>query len=70
MISGRSKTNLGWTPLHLATYFGHVDVVNILLEAGARVDEVNDLGDTALHKASFIGNEVSYLVLENNQKEF
>lgn len=42
----------------MASYFGHVDVVEVLLNAGANVDEVNETGDTALHKASFIGNEV------------
>lgn len=47
--------------MHLATYFGHSDVVKALLEAGANVDEVNDTGDTALHKASFIGNEVRFI---------
>ncbi|CAG9796328.1 unnamed protein product [Diatraea saccharalis] len=60
---GKSKSNLGWTPLHLATYFGHVDVVKVLLEGGADVDEVNDTGDTALHKASFIGNENLVILL-------
>lgn len=49
---------MGWTPLHLATYFGHKEVVRALLEDGVNVDEVNEDGDTALHKASFIGNEV------------
>lgn len=29
---GRSKSNLGWTPLHLACYFGHKQVVEDLLK--------------------------------------
>ncbi|KAI5636717.1 ankyrin repeats (many copies) domain-containing protein [Phthorimaea operculella] len=66
---GQSKSNLGWTPLQLATYFGHVDVVEALLEAGADVDEVNDNGDTALHKASFIGNEELVILLVNHKAD-
>ncbi|XP_045780012.1 oxysterol-binding protein-related protein 1 isoform X8 [Maniola jurtina] len=62
---GKSKSNLGWTPLHLATYFGHKEVVEALMDAGADVDEVNDSGDTALHKASFIGNEELVILLLN-----
>ncbi|XP_049882402.1 oxysterol-binding protein-related protein 1-like [Pectinophora gossypiella] len=66
---GKSKSNMGWTPLHLATYFGHTDVVKALLEAGADVDDVNDTGDTALHKASFIGNEDLVILLLNHKAD-
>lgn len=55
---GQSKY-LGWTPLHLATYFGHRDVVECLLARNADVNTINENGDTPLHKASFIGREVS-----------
>ena len=33
-VSGTSKANRGWTPLHLAAYFGHPEVVKILLQVG------------------------------------
>ncbi|XP_060099880.1 oxysterol-binding protein-related protein 1 isoform X2 [Heteronotia binoei] len=62
---GRSKSNLGWTPLHLACYFGHTSVVEDLLKAGAEVNVLNDMGDTPLHRAAFTGRkEVAMLLLE------
>ncbi|XP_053098942.1 oxysterol-binding protein-related protein 1 isoform X3 [Hemicordylus capensis] len=64
---GRSKSNLGWTPLHLACYFGHTNVVKDLLKAGAEVNVLNDIGDTPLHRASFTGRkEVVMLLLEHD----
>ncbi|XP_049776943.1 oxysterol-binding protein-related protein 1-like [Schistocerca cancellata] len=66
---GKSKSNLGWTPLHLSTYFGHKDVVELLLTHGADINAVNDVGDTALHKAAFTGREdIVVLLLQNNAK--
>uniref|UniRef100_A0A3B3C4I3 Uncharacterized protein n=1 Tax=Oryzias melastigma TaxID=30732 RepID=A0A3B3C4I3_ORYME len=57
---GKSKSNLGWTPLHLACYFGHKEVVKELLKAGADVNLPNNIGDTPLHKAAFTGRKVSF----------
>jgi ankyrin repeat protein len=44
----------GWTPLHLAAFFGHAESVRLLLAAGAKVDAVSDntLKNTPLHAAT------------------
>lgn len=41
----------GWTPLHLAAFFGHTEAVRLLLDAGADVAAVsrNDQANTPLH---------------------
>uniref|UniRef100_A0A3B4Y8T5 Uncharacterized protein n=1 Tax=Seriola lalandi dorsalis TaxID=1841481 RepID=A0A3B4Y8T5_SERLL len=53
-----SKASSGWTPLHLACYFGHRDVVEELLKAGADVNLQDNMGDTPLHKAADTGRKV------------
>ncbi|XP_069813793.1 oxysterol-binding protein-related protein 1 isoform X2 [Dendropsophus ebraccatus] len=64
---GESKSNMGWTPLHLACYFGHTEVVDDLLKAGADINVLNDMGDTPLHRAAFTGRkELVMLLLESN----
>ena len=64
---GKTKKNQSWTPLHLATYFGHRDIVELLLQSGANADAVNDAGDTPLHKAAYTGRvEVVLLLLQYN----
>ncbi|XP_078397293.1 oxysterol-binding protein-related protein 1 isoform X2 [Cetorhinus maximus] len=60
---GRTKSNFGWTPLHLACYFGHKGVVEELLKAGADVNVVNDVGDTPLHRAAFTGRKELVMLL-------
>ena len=44
----------GWTPLHLAAFFGQVGAVRLLLEAAADVRAVsrNSLENTPLHAAT------------------
>jgi uncharacterized protein len=61
----------GWTPLHLAAFFGHVDAARILLDAGADVHAVsrNSLTNTPLHAATAGKHEdVALLLLENGAK--
>ncbi|ELU10803.1 hypothetical protein CAPTEDRAFT_156226 [Capitella teleta] len=58
---------MGWSPLHLASYFGHAEVVKILLQNEADVNMVNANGDTALHKAAFTSRlDVVTQLLQNN----
>ncbi|KAJ3598841.1 hypothetical protein NHX12_032805 [Muraenolepis orangiensis] len=60
---GKNKSNLGWTPLHLACYFGHKDAVEELLKAGADANIPNHMGDTPLHKAAFTGRKELVMLL-------
>jgi ankyrin repeat protein len=48
----------GWTPLHLAAFFGHAEVAKGLLNRGAAVDSrsSNAMQNTPLHAAAAGGN--------------
>uniref|UniRef100_A0A3P8QLW8 Ankyrin repeat domain 6b n=1 Tax=Astatotilapia calliptera TaxID=8154 RepID=A0A3P8QLW8_ASTCA len=49
-------TKYGRSPLHLAAYKGHIDVVRVLLKAGCNLDIQDDGEQTALHRAAVVGN--------------
>ena len=54
----------GWTALHLASFFGHGDVANLLLARGADVNARAAGDHTALHEAALRGNlELAQLLL-------
>ncbi|XP_035490947.1 oxysterol-binding protein-related protein 1 isoform X2 [Scophthalmus maximus] len=61
--TSRCPPSAGWTALHMACYFGHRDVVDELLKAGADVNLQNNMGDTALHKAAYTGRKEIVLLL-------
>jgi len=44
----------GWTPLHLAAYFGKIDAVRLLLNKGAQVNarSTNPMQNMAIHAAA------------------
>lgn len=46
----------GWCPLHAASEAGHYEIVNILIDHGAKVDNVTDTGYNCLHLAASGGH--------------
>uniref|UniRef100_A0AAY4CQ07 Oxysterol-binding protein n=1 Tax=Denticeps clupeoides TaxID=299321 RepID=A0AAY4CQ07_9TELE len=61
--TGNVRSAFGWTALHLASHFGHKDVVEELLKAGADMNLQNGSGDTALHEAALAGRKEAVLLL-------
>jgi ankyrin repeat protein len=53
-----SHSSDGWTPLHLAAFFGWAELANALLDRGSQVDSrsTNSMKNTPLHAAAAGGN--------------
>jgi hypothetical protein len=63
--NANAKDRGGWTPLHWAAFWGHVDVAKLLLEHGADVNARDEDSRTPLHVAAAGGHaEVARLLLE------
>ncbi|KAI0032031.1 hypothetical protein K488DRAFT_50830, partial [Vararia minispora EC-137] len=45
-----------WTPLFHAVRFGHINCVRALLQAGARSDAADEMGNRAMHYAAWYGH--------------
>ena len=60
-----SKDEKGSTPMHYAAKGNNLEIVKVLKENGAKIDEPNELGVTPLHWAAFSKNGIKmaeYLV--------
>ncbi len=49
-VNGQTKQQ--WTPLHVASFNGKLDIARLLLDYGANMDVVDDFGEAPLHKVS------------------
>ena len=54
-------------PLHLAAWYGNVEMLQLLIDNGAELDAVNSDGNTALHFAAFNGQVKVIKALINNK---
>jgi ankyrin repeat protein len=61
-INGESRFN--WSPLHIASKYGHIDIVKYLVEHGANINKKTENGCTPLYIASEEGYEaiVKFLI--------
>lgn len=72
---GLQKRNFSWSALHLACYFGHKDVVALLLQKNfikeIDINIQNNSGDLPLHKAALTGRvDIVQLLLTHGSNVF
>ncbi len=59
-----STSDYGWTPLHIAALYGHVDIVEYLVSQGARLDVFHKSGRTPLGEALMCNSESHFKIAE------
>lgn len=63
-----AKTIDGWTRLHCAAKWGHIEAIDgLLLNCGADINAVSNGGNTALHLAANLNNRPLVELLLHNQ---
>ncbi len=68
LVNWSDVDNDEWTALHEACYFNKADVVKVLLEYKANVNQQTEFGYTALHLACYWGSlECVQLLMETRQ---
>ena len=63
----KARDNDGWTPLIMAARFNHVNLIKLRLKSGAKVDDVDNEGSSALHHASASGRMEAVKALVENK---
>lgn len=66
LVNLNQRISLKNTALHLSSLYGHLDIVQFLLENGAKVDIIGEYNNTPLHLASTEGNLDIVEFLVNN----
>lgn len=62
-----AETKAGYTPLHVASHFGQINMVRFLLQNGADVTKTTNIGYTPLHQAAQQGHSnVVNLLLDSS----
>jgi ankyrin repeat protein len=51
---GEGNDHFGWTALHVASRYGHIEIVRQLIAAGADVNAANKYGERPLHRALYV----------------
>ncbi|KAH9056407.1 ankyrin repeat-containing domain protein [Lactarius vividus] len=69
-VNGQSKQR--WTPLHFASFNGKLEIARLLLDRGAKVDAMDEFGETPLcyvpqgkYEFEEIGIDITRLLLEH-----